>query len=139
MTQEATATELVKIHAGQVIIREGGAQYIDTADNFALDAGEPFPALPPGAIGRSYIPGEKHRTTNGTKATQIAGPWVEGDALLLRVAELIAAKVAREDVPDVPPDALGVLREAAIEGLLARQAITPFASQAELDYAAALP
>ena len=99
---ESTAFQLVKIHDGAILIRSGDNIYQDTAGNYALDAEEDFPPLPQGDIGRTYIPGERHKTTTGGKATQHPIPWLEGDAILATLASLIAAKVIRTTPPPPP-------------------------------------
>ena len=135
MSKESNATQLVKIHAGNVIVRNGRKEYNDTAENFALDNEAPFPILPADAIGRSYIPGMWHRTTTGAKATQLPMPWAEGETLLGTVDALLAAQEARQAVPDPTPDpTLTVKRLSALEGLLARRALDTDASQDEKDY-----
>lgn len=98
-----TSEQLVKIYDGRVLIRSAGMEYGDTLTNFAVDSGEPFDeSLPPvrlpdgySILGRSYIPNEKHRITNGRKAIQLPMPWEYGERLLKRVAELKAAQDAR--------------------------------------------
>jgi len=100
---ESTASRLVKIYDGGVLIRSGGNEYQDSAANYALDAGADFPSLPLGDIGRAYIPGERHKTTNGKKATQYPLPWKEGDDILAALNDIIASKVIRLTPPVVPP------------------------------------
>ena len=100
---ESTASQLVKIHDGGVLIRSGGNEYQDSVANYALDAGAAFPALPPGDIGRAYIPGERHKTTNGKKATQYPLPWAAGDDILTALSDIIASKANRLTPPVVPP------------------------------------
>lgn len=133
---EATATNMVKVYSGHVTVRAGQVEYHDILANFTLDAGEDFPPLPAGTIGRSYIPGERHSVTNGVKATQLPMPWADGDALLPRAAELVAAKVLREDLDIIDPGPVNIRakRTAALEALLARGALEDDATQEEKDY-----
>ncbi len=136
MSKEANATQLVKIYADHVIVRNGRKEYNDTAENFALDNGSAFPALPADAIGRSYIPGMWHRTTNGNSAIQLPMPWDEGEALLGAVDALVTAQTARQAIPDPtpsPPD-ITAQRLMALEGLLTRRALDTDVSQEERDY-----
>jgi hypothetical protein len=100
---EATADKVCRIHDGLVLLRSGGKEYRDTAANYALDAGGAFPASPPGDIGRLYIPGEKHRTTTGRKATPQPFPWAPGDVILADLDPLIEAKAVRETLPPRTP------------------------------------
>ena len=101
---ESTASELVKIYDGDVLIRSAGDEYQDSEANYALDAGAPFPVLPEGDIGRTYILGERHKTTTGGKATQHPMPWVEGDAILASLPALVTAQATRTaPPPPLPP------------------------------------
>ena len=100
---EAATLEIVKLHDKKVLIRFGPMEYKDSLANYTIDAGVDFPALPEGDIGRTYIPGERHKTTSGGKATQHPIPWLEGDAILATLASLIAAKTIRTAPIILPP------------------------------------
>ncbi len=140
---ESTATHICKIHDGNVLVRAGALEYLDTAENFALDSGADFPATPAGYIGRSYIPNERHRISTDRKADQLLIPWVDGDAILRAIRATIRAKELRLDAPvPSPPDTPADVRQKrifAIEALLARQALEPNATVEEKDYQANRP
>lgn len=135
MSKEANATQLVKIHAGHVIIRNGRKEYNDTVQNFEMDNGAPMPALPAEWIGESYVPGKWHRITNGTKAVSLEMPWAQGEQLLGKLDGLLAAQQARATIPEPSPDPdINIKRAAAMEALLARRAADPDATPEEKDY-----
>ena len=132
---ERNATHLVKQFDGQITVKSPDGIYQDTTGNFSLDAGRPFPTLPEGFIGRTYIPNEKHALTDGASERQQRLPWAPGDDILLTVPELLAAQQARSIVDPGAP--LADLRLQAIEALLDRKAADPDATTAEADYQAA--
>lgn len=140
--REQDAPQMAKVHDGRVLIRSGGQEYLDTVENFALDAEQPFEALPPSPpgrpayIGRTYIPGEKHNLTDGRKNVPVSETWTFGESLFPRVPELLAAQRARAAIPDiVPVRAEAVIkRTLAFEAMMKRRANDPNASQEEKDY-----
>lgn len=137
MSKESDATKLVKLYAGHVIIRDGRKEYNDTLENFVLDAEEDFPALPNNMIGRSYIPDFWHRVMDGRKVIPLPKPWPEGENLLGRIDELLAAQSARVSVPDLDPEEpveIRVKRLDALEAALARLAQQAEATPEEKDY-----
>jgi hypothetical protein len=105
-----TDMAICKIHDGVVRVESGNLVYVDSAENFELDSEGPFPDLPPGDIGRTYFPGERHFTSTGKKSTQHPIPWVDGDIILANLAGIIASKVLREE-PGPPPSDDVILAE----------------------------
>lgn len=85
-------------HAQNDLIRiENGAQcYIDRVAAFAADNSTPVPALPAGAIERTYEPGVRHAISNGISVIG-AGPqpWSFGDASIAAILSLLAAQAKR--------------------------------------------
>lgn len=133
--READASQIVKLYDGNVLIRGPAGTYIDTVENFALDDEEQFPGPLNGALGRTYIPGVKHRLIFGNKQIQESLPWTPGDAILDRLDVLLAAKAVRDATGGPPPDpGLRDKRVAAFEAMLARLAQDPNATQEEKDY-----
>jgi hypothetical protein len=135
MGKEANAQQLVKIHAGRVIIRDGRNEYNDSLSNFNADNGAPMPDLPAEYIGESYIPNMWHRVTTGSKEIQREMPWAQGEALLGKLDALLAAQESRISLPTPDPDpGVNARRLLALEGLLARRARDADATQDEKDY-----
>lgn len=86
---------------GLIYVRGETQTYSDTVANFALDFGQPEPALPAGAISRDYNPGVCHSISDGTSV--IAGgpmPWAFGDSAIAAVGALLTAQDARNPKAD---------------------------------------
>ena len=137
MGREADAIELIKIYDGVVTVRSADGEYIDTADNYALDQGRAFPATPAGFIGRTFVPAEKHNLHTGQKNEPQSLPWGPGINIIAQVAELLAAKAAREAVAPPADPGLNELYNLALESLINERATEPTPPQAVLDYIAA--
>ena len=96
---------------GLVYVRTPSAEYVDTVENFALDAGSigmPAPSLPPGIAERLYDnapEGGRHALIDpkGNHIDSGARPWAEGDSAITAVAVLREAQAKRQvPAPSVP-------------------------------------
>ncbi len=93
-------------HDGVVVVEGGGALYMDTPANFALDAGLAAPDLP----GLIYAPGRMNcvisaagdQGASGLTAPQRAAL----DAVINNAPQLVAAQVARTAVAPTPAEKL---------------------------------
>ncbi len=134
---EATTPVIVKVYSASVLIRGPEGEYVDSEDNYQVDAGKPFPPLPGQAIGRTYIPNEKHTLYLGRKAEPEGLPWVPGDRILDDLQTLLDNQATRQAVTPRPPETLDALRLAAIDALMDENVAAGSASRAVLDYVAA--
>lgn len=81
---------------GLIYVRTDSGTYSDMPENFALDYGAAFPALPAGAVERIYTPGDRHVVSylpGGDVAQPM--PWDFGDGAIADIAKLLAAQTAR--------------------------------------------
>ncbi len=122
---ERDATSLVKFFDGEVLIRSPSGQYVDNFAGFELDAGRPVPPMPAGAIGRVYIPGEKHSVTDGVHASPRRLPWAPGDLILSNVPLLLQNQAARIAGQPGGPTPLNALRLSALDALFDERATQP--------------
>lgn len=122
---ERDAPNLVKFFDGNVLIRSPAGTYVDNFAGFELDAGRAVPQLPPGAIGRVYIPGEKHSVTDGVKAVPRRLPWPPGDTILTNVPTLLQNQAARIAGQPGGPTPLNALRLMALDALFDERAAQP--------------
>jgi len=134
---EADVAKIVKIHAGAVLIRGPEGEYVDTAANYTLDAGRPFPPLPGQAIGRTYIPNEKHSLYDGRKAAPERLPWAPGDQILTTLQTLLDNQVARKALAPDPGESIDALLLGALDALIEERHGEPNVPQAITDYIAA--
>lgn len=92
-------------HATNDLIRisDGTLTYVDAGDSFVTDGGAK-PSLPVGAIERIYEPGVRHAISNGSVVIA-GGPqsWPFGDAVIAKVAGLLAAQAKRSIPPPKSP------------------------------------
>lgn len=71
--------------------------YRDTVENFNADYGAAIPALPDGITLRIYERDTRHALmANNNVLDGGPLPWPEGDAIIDGLADLLAAKAARE-------------------------------------------
>lgn len=79
-----------------VIIRENGvAIYIDTKENFELDAALSLDVLPEGFNERIYVQNVMDRFGDGKTQVTTENSWSQGDSILANRAAIIAAKQVR--------------------------------------------
>ena len=95
----------VRIHADDQIIiqhKSAGKIYIDSAANYALDAGTTPPAVPPGFIHRFYDADSLRQLAADGESEEILSFGVhvpEFDEMIANLDTLLAAQAAREAVP----------------------------------------
>lgn len=94
-------------HPDDVVFIHGDVLYIDTPDNFAVDLGEVYEFA---GRERLYEPGVRHFIDDEPQSLE----WVEGDAYIAALPDLITAQAARLN----PPPTLDELKERAIAILL---------------------
>lgn len=133
---ELNAAKLVKFYAGTATLRGPEGEYVDTFENYQLDAGKPPPPLPGGRgfIGRTYVPDEFHRLSDGTSDTSQAIPYQVGDQILAGLQQLLDNQAARRALPEDPEVPLAALRIEAIDALMDRHLTEEFPDQRVLDY-----
>jgi hypothetical protein len=78
--------------------------YNDTWANFAIDFGQPLPALPANVSQRIYIPGVRHDLMSvddpgGTVVATEPMPWPLGDEIFDNLQTIIANQMARQTPP----------------------------------------
>lgn len=82
---------------GMVWVRDNGARYGATAEEFARDYDQPLPQLPKGITERIYEPGKRHALIVGNDVVDGGPmPWPEGDQLIASVFQLIKQQEQRE-------------------------------------------
>ena len=80
-----------------VVGPDGTTMYRDTVENFAIDNDAAIPTLPDGITLRLYERDVRHPLiANNNVFDGGPMPWPEGDAIIDRIDDLLAAKDARE-------------------------------------------
>ena len=102
-------------HPDNVIyVRDGGASYMDTPENFAKDFGAPAPALPEGMIECIYEPGGRHvyfdKKQNAHSLEGVADS-AEHEAVCRALDALLAAQAKRVAEANAPRRAPAVAPE----------------------------
>lgn len=131
---EIDAAQLVKFHAGSVLLRGPEGEYVDDYTGFAADSGRSVPELPTGAIGLVYIPKEKYSIVYRRMQDPQRLPWGPGDDLLERLAVLLENQEARKAVEPSPEPSLNELLLGAMNALIDERAAEPNPPQAITDY-----
>jgi hypothetical protein len=125
---------------GHVYVRTAAGVYGDTPENFALDYGSAWPALPEGMTERLYVQETRHALmARHDLADGGPMPWPEGDAIIAGIARLLEAQRARVAAQVAAARAARAAeRDAAIMPVQRRQFFQELARRGEITRAEAL-
>ena len=124
---------------GHVYVRTAAGVYGDTPENFALDYGSAWPALPEGMTERLYVQETRHALmARHDLADGGPMPWPEGDAIIAGIARLLEAQRVRVAAQVAAARAARAAeRDAAIMPVQRRQFFQELARRGEITRAEA--